>query len=177
MCRNTLYLFLLCFLLFTACRQDGQQVNGDEQLSFSESPSVTDFNLSIKHFSLSGTLPAELNYVEDVKISGDPMKGFIAAGVGKEFTFTINEGRVGIDEVKQDLKSLDLFDLVFFDEGDDSFFYEVVLPDGQSAGHHYVRVISEGDRKLIIRTHESIEYSYFTAHLAAKTINSLSIVH
>ncbi len=177
MCRNTIYLFLLCCLLFTACRQDGQQDNVDEQLSLSESPSVTDFNLEIKHFLLSGTLPSELNFIDQVNISGDPMKGFIEAGVGKEFIFTVNEGRIGLDEVKQDLRSLDLFDLVFFDEGDDSFFYEVVLPDGQSAGHHYVKVISEGDRRLIIRTHESVEYSYFTAHLAARTINSLSIVH
>lgn len=124
----------------------------------------------------SGILPEELNYVSDVRIDNGAHSAVKVVHVGSSFTIHVTRELVSLDDLKSDLLGNGLFEVVFFDEGDDSFFYELVLPDGRSAGHHYVRLMTdELGSNYVVRTGDEQEYGYFVAQLASRTLNSLKV--
>jgi hypothetical protein len=183
---QTVHLFLIAgaFSAFcSACRQDGHRepipvvhelmVADEQEVARVREPLV----FAIDEMTLSGDLPNELNYV--TKCSATPLHttGAVVVEVGKEFSFTVQRQSTDIATLRKDVaEGTDLFEVVFFDEGDDSFFYEAVLPDGRSAGHHYVRLLELEGRTFVVRTNEQRHFGYFSTQLAARTINTLSVV-
>lgn len=165
------------FVLFgalAACRQDAPSEEPVEtQVALVEPETVQGFTGTFKNFTFNGSIPDEIGYVSKVHQEQDRVTGALKLTIGKEYSLQIKEYHVNIKELRQELVENSVFEHVFFDEGDDSFFYEVVMPDGHSAGHHYVKLFDLGARRLLVRTDEHIEYGYFTAHLAAKTINAM----
>lgn len=159
---------------FAACRQEATpEVLTESQPSFQEPAAIHVFNGAFKNFDFHGRIPDEISYVSDVQHRLDNATGAAQITIGKEYTLQIKEYHVDLADLRKELAENSVFEHVFFDEGDDSFFYEIVMPDGHSAGHHFVKLIDLEDHRLLIRTAENIDYGYFTAHLAAKTINSM----
>lgn len=147
--------------------------------SASDAP-ASDLSLAfdIEGVPFAGELPTELNYVSDIAIENGPHGAAKVVRVGDSFTVHITKEMVSLDELKTDLAENGLFDVVFFDEGDASFFYELVLPDGRSAGHHYVRLMTdERGSNYVMRTGDERQHGYFVTQLASRTLNSLKIAN
>lgn len=171
---KTTYYFVLLTLALAACRQDAPpEAPAEAQAVLHEPEAIHSFNGDFKNLVFQGRIPDEISYVSKVQQQRDQVTGAVRLTIGKEYALLIKEYHVSIEELRSDLSAESLFEHVFFDEGDDSFFYEVVMPDGHSAGHHYVKLIDFGTHRLLVRTDEHVDYGYFTAHLAAKTINSM----
>lgn len=171
---KTVFYFFFLMCVIAACRQDdSSEAFIPKRATLHEPEAVQSFNGTYKNLTFHGHVPDEISYVSNVLQQRDPVTGALRLTIGKEFTLEIKEYHVSLEELRSDLSAGSVFEHVFFDEGDDSFFYEVVMPDGHTAGHHYVKLIDFGSHRLLVRTDEHIEYGYFTAHLAAKTVNAL----
>lgn len=171
---------IVLFLVLAACQQDGATADA-EVMAVVNAPSheqlaVTEIRFSADRQNFMGNVPDELNYVTVVESSVNPHTGDVSVSVGKEFVFTVARDDAAVSELREDVASSDLFEIVFFGEGDETFFYEAVLPDGRSAGHHFVRSFEFNGSRYVIRTDEQRQYGYFATQLAARTINSLRIV-
>ena len=130
----------------------------------------------IEGVGFTGSLPDELNYVSEVEVENGYHGAAKVVTVGDSFTLHITKELVSLDELKADVAGNGLFEVVFFDEGDASFFYELVLPDGRSAGHHYLRLMTdERGATYVMRTSDERQHGYFVTQLASRTINSLKI--
>jgi len=170
-------------LALGACRHDEPSEPMTERspgiVTPNEAPGrgISELHFEVGDTRFAGSVPPELNYVSSYNAELRKGTGEVCVSVGKEFSFTVVRESVSIKELREDVGASDLFEIVFFGEGDDAFFYEAVLPDGRSAGHHYIRCIEVGGNRYVARTDERRQHGYFVTQLAAHTINSLQIVN
>lgn len=165
----------------TSCGTDvasSASPNAITETQASEAAGAGDLSIAfdIEGVGFSGRLPDELNYVLNVEVENGPHGSAKVVHVGDSFTLHITKELVSLDDLKADLAGNGLFDVVFFDEGDESFFYELVMPDGRSAGHHYLRLATdERGSTYVMRTSDERQHGYFVTQLASRTLNSMKI--
>ncbi|MGF1563788.1 MAG: hypothetical protein ACFCUH_00330 [Flavobacteriales bacterium] len=165
----------------TSCGTNSDSAASFDAIAETQASEVVDAGeltiaFDIEGVGFSGSLPDELNYVSGVEVENGYHGAAKVVHVGDSFTMHVTKEVVSLDELKADLAGNGLFDVVFFDEGDASFFYELVLPDGRSAGHHYLRLMTdERGATYVMRTSDERQHGYFVTQLASRTINSLKI--
>jgi hypothetical protein len=179
--QHQLLLTLLVVAWCASCSPDTPTELTDDADAMAEVSAEADavelsFIFELEGVGFSGHLPNELNYISDIEVDNGAHGAAKVVRVGDSFTLHITKELVSLEELKSDLAESGLFDVVFFDEGDESFFYELVLPDGRSAGHHFVRIITdERGSTYVMRTSEERQHGYFVTQLASRTLNSMKI--
>jgi len=168
--RKLLGLYFLVFL-FSACRQDAPAV-----VERADQPQSSSFVVSTPNYNLVGSFPEQGAAHPTVQVEIIQPQGLVQVSVGKDFVFYVKQEAQSVDAVREDLRAQDLFDLIFFDTQPDAVFYETILPDGNSAGHHYIRCFQSGNQSFVAYTDDTAIYNYYTALQAGKLINSLAVV-
>ena len=161
----------LTMLVFTACRQDAEP----SEALLPEAPEQS-FIIRSGGLVLNCDIPDEVNNPARVEVVKNSRTGDYTVHFGHDFSFLLRQEKKSLNFIREDLAQNDLFEYIFFDAGDEAFFYEAVLPDGSSAGHHYIRSFEIGGVHFVAETPDNESYGYFVAHLAAKAINSLRTV-
>ncbi len=160
-----------CVFLFSACRQDAPAV-----VESADQPQASSFVVSTPNYNLAGVFPEQGATHPTVQVEIIQPQGIVQVSVGKDFVFYVKQEAQSVETVREDLRAQDLFDLIFFDTQPDAVFYETILPDGNSAGHHYIRCFQSGNQSFVAYTDDTAIYNYYTALQAGKLINSLAVV-
>jgi hypothetical protein len=168
--RKLLGLFFFLFL-FSACRQDAPAVEAP-----ADQPQSSSFVVSTPNYNLVGSFPEQGVAHPTVQVEIIQPQGIVQVSVGKDFVFYVKQEAQSVETIREDLRAQDLFDLIFFDTQPDAVFYETILPDGNSAGHHYIRCFQSGNQSFVAYTDDTAIYNYYTALQAGKLINSLAVV-
>lgn len=137
---------------------------------------ATTFVVSTPNYNLEGKFPDGGADNPTVQVEIEERTGKVKVKVGLDFTIYIKQEQQTVETVREDLRAQDLFDLIFFETQPDAVFYETILPDGNTAGHHYIRCFESAGRWFVAYTDDAAMYNYFTALQAGKLINSLAVV-
>ncbi len=163
--------FSFFVLLFSACRQDAPAPEITPQVAESSS-----FVVSTPSYNLAGAFPETGAAHPTVQVEIIQPQGIVQVTVGHDFVFYVKQEQQSVETVRNDLRAQDVFDLIFFDTQPDAVFYETILPDGNTAGHHYIRCFESGNQSFVAYTDDAAMYNYYTALQAGKLINSLAVV-
>lgn len=165
------WIYWMIVFFLSACRQDE---GGTEAMLTPQEEHG--FNIRSGGVVLHCLIPKDVNNPARVNVVQNSRTGHYDVHFGQDFSFQLRQEKKSLEFIREDLAQNDLFDYIFFDAGDEAFFYEAILPDGSSAGHHYIRTFSVNDVHFVAETPENEMYGYFVAQMAAKAINSLSVV-
>lgn len=168
---NKFLWFSFFVFFFSACRQDAPVVEIAPLAIESSS-----FVVSTPNYNLAGEFPEAGDTHPTVQVEIIQPHGMVQVTVGHDFVFYVKQEQQSVETVRDDLRTQDLFDLIFFDTQPDAVFYETILPDGNTAGHHYIRCFESGNQSFVAYTDDAAIYNYYTALQAGKLINSLAVV-
>lgn len=135
------------------------------------------FVVSTPNYNLSGEFPEAGDTHPTVQVEIIQPQGLVQVTIGHDFVFYVKQEQQSVVTVRSDLRTQDLFDLIFFDTQPDAVFYETILPDGNTAGHHYIRCFESLNQSFVAYTDDAAIYNYYTTLQAGKLINSLAVVH
>lgn len=179
--KKTLLLTLGCGLLLAlACTEDnasqggadtgnippkgGEEINQPLKVT-----SFEEYGMPLKMEMADPSLPEP-----SVNLNGN--FGRLEVRIDQDLAFNIVTDQRDIGEIKDELQQDDVFDYVFFDEGEDRLMYQAKLPTGKVVGHYFMRSLEVGGERYLVATDEQLELSHYEARRAASVINSLAAV-
>ncbi|MFT4777737.1 MAG: hypothetical protein ACJAU0_000051 [Flavobacteriales bacterium] len=127
-------------------------------------------------YPIQCVLPADLASKGEAVIDFNRSTGELTISVGSEYIFHVTEDPTPLGKLRDELRYDDLFNYTFYEEGNDGFLYESILPTGESYSFHVMRSFEVDGRKFIAVTDDNSVYTKYEARLVSETINSLSKV-
>lgn len=169
--RPVVFVFLLTLF---AC--NAEKIEVEENIEVAEPSERVAVELTQYGYPIQCLLPADLASKGDATIAFNRSTGELTITVANEYMFHVTEDPTPLAQLRDELRNDDVFSYTFYEEGDDGFLYESMLPTGETYSFHVMRSFEVDGRKFIAVTDDNSVYSKYEARLVSETINSLSKV-
>ncbi len=175
------FVFASATLIVYSCNTDGRTDGGSDAGDIppkggkeeKESTWVTSF----EEFGMPLKIEVVDESFPDAKVNLNGNSGRVEVRMDEDLTFSIVNDMREIEEVKRELQQNEVFEYIFFDEGEDRLMYQAKLPTGKVVGHYYMRSLLAGGERYLVATDDQLDLSHYEARRAASVINSLTAVH
>lgn len=165
---------LLPFLVLLAACGGGSEAEPGSNLTVetaAEDAHKGRFELEVFSTPMMAELPEDMEAMSDPYIE-TLADGSVVVSWG-EMAFKVTREDRSIEQLKEEIRGVEVFELTILNEGDDALMYEQRIPDGPVIGVCYMRRFMIGEKAFVATTDDQQEYSLYEARQLARIINSL----